>query len=264
MVRTLKQEEHAAKRNEILDAALQLLYSKGYAKMTIQDILERLQISKGAFYHYFDSKSSVLQALIERMVVEQMEPALLSIVKNPELTALEKLQGYFDTAVRWKTAKKDLMMQLMSVWYSDENVLARQKMYTMMVEHVTPIFDEIIQQGAREGTFTTPYPEYASQMFIGWVQSLGDTFANMLLTGQAGDGQALKRAEHLVEAYNDAVERVLGAPHGSIHLMDEEALKEWFEPEKTSDFRQQTSEADTALRGAGREASVAGLRRNPR
>jgi AcrR family transcriptional regulator len=228
LARTLKQDEHAAKRNEILDAALQLVYSKGYAKMTIQDILERLQISKGAFYHYFDSKSSVLQALIERMVVEQVEPQLLSIIRNPQLTALEKLQGYFDTAVRWKTAKKDLMMQLLTVWYSDENVLARQKMYALMVEHVSPLFDEIIQQGAREGVFTTPYPEYASQMFIGWVQSLGDIFANMLLTGTTGNEQALQRAEHLVAAYNDAVERVLGAPQGSIQLMDPESLKEWF------------------------------------
>ena len=56
MARILKEEEHTAKRNEILDAALQLVYSKGYEKMTIQDILDQLQISKGAFYHYFDSK----------------------------------------------------------------------------------------------------------------------------------------------------------------------------------------------------------------
>ena len=106
MVRVLKKEEHETKRNEILDVALKLLYSKGFDKMTIQDILDELQISKGAFYHYFDSKADVLEALVERMVVEQVEPMLLSAVKDPHLTALEKLQHYIDTAVRWKTTEK--------------------------------------------------------------------------------------------------------------------------------------------------------------
>jgi AcrR family transcriptional regulator len=60
MARIVKEEEYLARRNEILDASLRLVYSKGYDKMTIQDILDQLHISKGAFYHYFDSKVAVL------------------------------------------------------------------------------------------------------------------------------------------------------------------------------------------------------------
>jgi AcrR family transcriptional regulator len=233
MARVVKAESHTARRNEILDAALQLVYSKGYGQMTIQDILDQLQISKGAFYHYFDSKASVLEALIERMVAEQVEPLFLSAVRDPDLTALEKLQCYFDISVRWKTAKKALVMELVKVWYSDENALARQKMLAMMVKHVTPLFMEIIHQGVREGVFTTPYPEYTSQVIINLVQPLGDTFAQMLLSEEVMHDHALQRAETIVAAYNDALERVLGAPQGSIHLMDTAALKEWFSPDET-------------------------------
>lgn len=53
MARLVKEEEYNAKRNEILDIALSLVYSKGYEQMTIQDILDGLHISRGAFYHYF-------------------------------------------------------------------------------------------------------------------------------------------------------------------------------------------------------------------
>ena len=225
MARIVKEEEHTARRNEILDAALRLVYSKGYDKMTIQDILDQLHMSKGAFYHYFDSKADVLEALVERMVVEQVEPLLLSAVQDPQLTALEKLQHYFDTAVSWKTAEKDLMLELTKVWYSDENALARQKMMALMVKHVTPLFMEIIHQGVREGVFTVPYPEYASQVIINLVQPLGDTFARLLLSEEAKHDHALQRAQNIVAAYSDAVERVLGAPKGSIQLMDNEALK---------------------------------------
>jgi AcrR family transcriptional regulator len=231
MARVLKQEEYTAKRNEILDVALRLVYSKGYDKMTIQDILDQLEMSKGAFYHYFDSKAAVLEALVERMVEEQVESHFLSIVQNPDLTALEKLQRYFDTAVQWKTSNKELIMELTRVWYSDENALARQKMFNMMVEHVTPLFVEIINQGVREGTFSTPYPEFASQINISLIQALGDAFARMLLSEEAKDSNTLQEAENLIASYNDALERILGAPKGSIHLMDTEALKEWLTTE---------------------------------
>ena len=55
MSRIVKEEEYTLRRNDILDTARRLVYTKGYEQMTIQDILDALQISKGAFYHYFDS-----------------------------------------------------------------------------------------------------------------------------------------------------------------------------------------------------------------
>ncbi|HYX49339.1 MAG TPA: helix-turn-helix domain-containing protein, partial [Ktedonobacteraceae bacterium] len=67
MARIVKEEEYAEKRKAILDVAQRLIYSKGYEQMTIQDMLDDLQISKGAFYHYFDSKQAVLEAVVERM-----------------------------------------------------------------------------------------------------------------------------------------------------------------------------------------------------
>ena len=70
MARIVKEQAYAEKRNEILDVAQRLVYTKGYEQMTIQDILDDLQISKGAFYHYFDSKQALLEALIERMLQE--------------------------------------------------------------------------------------------------------------------------------------------------------------------------------------------------
>lgn len=226
MVRVVNEEEYALRRNQILDAALRLVYSKGYGQMTIQDILDGIGISKGAFYHYFDSKGAVLEALVERMVAE-IEPLLTSIVEDPDLSALEKIQRYFDTAVRWKTAQKSFMLELLRVWYADENAIVRQKVFAMTVKRVMPLMMEIIQQGVREGGFTCAYPEYVMQVNIYLLQGLSDEFAAMLLSDQAGP-DALQRAERLIAAYNDALERVLGTPSGSIQLMDMDALKEWF------------------------------------
>ena len=227
MARIVKEEAHAARRNEILDAALQLVYSKGYDKMTIQDILDQLNMSKGAFYHYFDSKVAVLEAVVERMASEQVKPMFLSLVEDPTLPALEKLHQYFYLSTNWKTSNKALLTQLMQVWYSDDNALTRQKMLAMTVENMGPFFTKIIKQGVQEGAFSTPYPEVASQVTINLLYDLAYTSGQMLLSEEIRQGDNLQQVETLYAAYGDVLERVLGAPVGSIQLMATEALKVW-------------------------------------
>ena len=231
MARIVKEEEYTARRNEILDAALRLVYSKGYEKMTIQDILDQLHMSKGAFYHYFDSKVAVLEAVIERMATEQVKPIFLSIVQNPQLPALEKLHQYFYMSTSWKTTNRALLTELMQIWYSDENALVRQKILASTVENMGPIFTEIIKQGVREGVFSTPYPEVASEVFINLIQDLAYTSGRMLLSEEVKQSENLRKVETLYAAYSDALERVFGAPKGSIQFMAAEALKVWFASE---------------------------------
>ena len=228
MVRVVKEENYAARRNEILDVALQLIYTKGYDKMTIQDLLDQLQISKGAFYHYFDAKVDVLEAVVERMAVEQAEPIFLSIIQDPNLPALEKLHQYFELSSRWKTSRRALVIELVKVWYSDENALARQKMLARTVEHMAPFFTEIIKQGIQEGVFTTPYPEVASQVTINLIYDLAFDSGQMFISEEIKEIENLQKVETLYMAYSDVLERVLGAPKGSIQLMTAEALNIWF------------------------------------
>ncbi len=228
MARTVKEETYTIKRNEILDATQRLVYTKGYEQMSIQDILNELQISKGAFYHYFGSKGDLLEALIERMV-QEVEPMILPIVHNPQLSAFEKMHNLFDASARWKTARKDYLMSLMRVWYADENALVRHKTYTRMLKYISTWLATIIRQGIAEGVMTTPHPDQIGEMVLVLMENMGDTFMDLLLA-DSSEANSLQRAIELVTAYNDALERILGAASGSLNLVDMAILKEWFEP----------------------------------
>ena len=219
-------KEHAVRRNEILDAALRLVNTKGYEQMTIQDILDDLQISKGAFYHYFDSKQALLEAIIERMV-DEVEQLLIPIVQARHMPVLEKLFSFFATPGRFKTARKAFFLALLRVWYTDDNAIVRQKVNATGTKRVTPLFTAIIQQGVQEGVLTTPYPDEAGGVAWSLLQSLGDTLAGLLLSGES-EQDALQRIERTIAAYTDALECILGAPTGSLHLVDTEILTEWF------------------------------------
>jgi AcrR family transcriptional regulator len=232
MARIVKEEEYLARRNDILDAAQRFVYSKGYEQMTIQDILTDLQISKGAFYHYFNSKGDVLEALVERMVSEGALPLVLPIVQDTRLSAIEKMERYFDTSFRWKTAQKDFMLALLRVWLADENAIVRQKMFSTSVRQITPPLAEIIRQGVQEGVFTTAYPDQISHAIIYILQGLGDMIMDLFIDNEKHPDP--QRIESTVTAYthalSDAMERVLGAPSGSMKLIDPDTLKEWFVP----------------------------------
>ena len=51
------------RKAEILQASSELFAQKGYRKTTLQDILDSVKCSKGSFYHHFESKLQVLEAL---------------------------------------------------------------------------------------------------------------------------------------------------------------------------------------------------------
>lgn len=223
MARIVK--EHTVRRNEILDVSRRLMYTKGYEQMTIQDILDDLQISKGAFYHYFDSKQALLEAVIERMQ-EEVKQLLLPIVHESDVPALAKLARFFPMLARWKTARKSFILSLLRILYADDNAIFRQKARATAVKQVTPLLTEVIRQGIQEGVLSTPYPDHIGEVVISLVLDLGDAFASLLLSSESNPG-ALQSMESTVAAYSDALERVLGAPKGSLPLVDAETLKEW-------------------------------------
>ena len=226
MARTVKEEEYTVKRQEIIEAAQRQVYTKGYDQMSIQDILDELHISKGAFYHYFHSKGDLLEALIDRMRLD-VEPIMLPIINDPDLPTIDKLHRFFNVVGRWKTARKEYLLSLLRVWYADENAIVRQKSSASVTKWFAPLLARVIRQGAEEGVLRTAFPDQAAEIVIGLLQSLGETFKDLLFGSQPAE-EKMQRATAIVAAYNDAMERVLGAPSGSLNLIDANTLNEWF------------------------------------
>jgi AcrR family transcriptional regulator len=137
------------------------------------------QISKGAFYHYFDSKGDLLEALIDRMR-QEAEPIILPIVNDPDLPALEKLHRFFDTAARWKTARKDYILSLVRVWYADDNAIVRQKIQASQIKWATPLFDKIICQGVQEGVFNTAFPDQIGELVLSLLYHIADAMVELI------------------------------------------------------------------------------------
>jgi AcrR family transcriptional regulator len=226
MARLVNKEEYELRRNEILDAAQRLVYTKGYEQMSIQDILAEVHISKGAFYHYFQSKQALLEALIERMA-KQVIQLLIPIVQDEHLPAPEKLHRLFDAASRWKTDRKEVLLTVMNVWYADENAVLRLKAQAAVLPLIAPLLTNIVCQGVKEGTFHTTFPEQISAIVFSLLQSFGDSLVK-LISQQEITAETLQDLETLSASHQDAMERILGVSPGSLPLFDTSILREWF------------------------------------
>ena len=58
---TLKEE----RRIDIITAALKVFCNKGYDATTINDIVKKAKCSHGLFYHYFENKKAIFNAVME-------------------------------------------------------------------------------------------------------------------------------------------------------------------------------------------------------
>lgn len=84
-------------RELLLRAGLEVLTEKGFSATGIEEILGRVGVPKGSFYHYFDSKEAFGLALIERYG-EFFARKLDRHLGNSALSPLARLSAFVDDA----------------------------------------------------------------------------------------------------------------------------------------------------------------------
>ena len=227
MARTLDPVAHAIRREAFLDAGQRLIATKGYAQLSIQDVLDELSSSKGAFYHYFDSKAALLDGVVSRMV-EAATASLAPTVADPDRSALEKVNAVFTGLASFKAERKDLILALTRVWLSDDNAVVREHFRRGVVAAMTPLLTTIIRQGVAEGSFTTASPDHAARVFVSLVLGANEAATDLFVAHQDG-AVTFEEVERALEAFAEAFERILGARPGSLELANRSAvLREWF------------------------------------
>ena len=60
-------------RDHILETAFRLFFAKGYKEVTMAELVRVSGLSKGAFYHYFDSKADLYHAVMQKFLISNME-----------------------------------------------------------------------------------------------------------------------------------------------------------------------------------------------
>ncbi|MGG1629685.1 TetR/AcrR family transcriptional regulator [Rossellomorea sp. NRS-1567] len=139
------------RRKQILKAAFQAASEKGYESVTLQDIADYADVSKGVTNYYFKNKGDVFANLFEWLTTRIYEKEAESIEEKG--TAAEKLEAYlnqvFISPAENKTFYRVYLDFLSQIKNEDRYKVINQIFY----ENCWSIGENIITQGIKEDIF---------------------------------------------------------------------------------------------------------------
>lgn len=225
MARIVKQ--HQQRKNEILDTAQQLFYQQGYENVSVANIIDAIGIAKGTFYHYFKSKIELLDQIVDRQA-QNIDDVIQRVLDEPEENAIVELNNIYAAIGEYKVENKEVMLLMARALYSDDNIILRTKLTKTRIKTVAPKIARVISRGVAEGLFDAKNPDYIAEMILIMSTYLSDEFARMLLE-QGLTGQNKKAYLEQCNTFEHAVERILGAPEGSITFCNRKLIDAFFE-----------------------------------
>lgn len=200
ILRTLKEPEE--RRNEILDTAERLFFTKGYSKTTIIDILNEIGIAKGTFYYYYKSKEEVMDAIIIRTLTYRIERAK-QIMDNKNLGVIDKL--FFILLDQKSDEKEKYEAALVEQFHQPENAQIHQKSMKQVILLMAPVLTKVVKQGIEEKIFSTKYPLESIEILLS---------SSSILFDEGIFHWSKEERLQKARAFIDTTEKVLGAKKG--------------------------------------------------
>lgn len=187
MGRTVKQPE--IRRQEILEAALDLFCEKGYEGASMADLAQRLGISQGLCYRYFPSKQALLDCAVDQYAQQQvriLSPVLCDGTKSLRQRMLEmpapehyEAGGFYDA------------------FHSESGRRMHQILSVRVCELLTPLVQKQLERAIKAGEIVSNDPE-SDASFLIWGQ-LG-----LLTRFDLPGGERFRRVQQWVVAWLDA------------------------------------------------------------
>lgn len=216
--------KHADDRQaEILEAARALFFEHGYEAASVQQIIDRIGISKGAFYHHFDSKEALLDRLVSHMAAEGAESARVA-AEQADGNALDRLAACYRQGWAYKQEHLAVGLQAMRAMYAPDNLHLRMRLARAAQAAALPVMAGIIRRGMDEGVFDCTDADWTAELILQLGTLVNDFLAEELFGSERPDQVVIKRLKQRLRLYGEAVERLLGAPRGRIRILNPAAI----------------------------------------
>ncbi|MGP4071840.1 TetR/AcrR family transcriptional regulator [Piscibacillus sp. B03] len=130
-------------REKIIESSLQLFSEKGFHGVSVKDIVEHCQTSKGGFYHHFKSKDELLYVIHDTFVSYVLDEANRAKKRHSE--PIQQLYEMLKSLVR----VYDLYNEHIVVFNQEYNYLKDD--YYQLIKQKRDEYEEIIKEAIKEG-----------------------------------------------------------------------------------------------------------------
>ena len=204
------------RKQELLDAALNLFYEKGYHKTTINDIISSVGVTKGAFYYYFKSMDDIVESIAlceaNKLIIVAQKYA-----NSNSLNALEKLQGLIQEAIDYNKNNIEKRMRFFRLMQDEDNAKLALRIQKKVYGISFPLIKKIIDQGIEEGIFIIESSEDVTELYI-YLSSLYKNSLNKLVIDMEDNSDTVEIINRKLALYQQVLENVLGIDKGMLKL----------------------------------------------
>jgi len=156
------QQRSEETRSRILESAIKLFSDRGFNDASVDDICAEAGLSKGAFYHHFESKQALFLALLDgwlKTIDKAIEASKDRTAPETFMQMTEAFPYIFETAGShlpmfmefWLQASRDE-----KIWQASIAPYRRYHKY----------FSSLIKKGVDEGSFVEVNPQIASRLIV--------------------------------------------------------------------------------------------------
>ncbi len=175
----------------IIEAALKVFSSKGYADTRMADIAREAGMSYGLIYHYYENKEKLFDAIVEDWWAGFYHE--LESLKNGTIPTEEKIVGIIHYLLSVYESKPDQI----SIFVTEVSRGFVYHAHSKGKSKFNRLFDlcrEILEEGQKNGSLRTDIQaRYLTYVFLGSI----DTFLSVMILG--GEKMTVSREKRIIE-----------------------------------------------------------------
>ena len=182
-------EKSVQKKRYIVEKAREVFVEKGFKKVTMKDIVEACDISRGGLYLYFENTSQIFMEVL-RMESEEADDVFSDSITE-DATAADILLLFLKEQKKELLRKKNTLTQATYEFYFENELPKRDNILKKQFDSAVKIIEKLIEAGVDNGEFICEDCEGTARNIMFVLEGLKISAQTIGVTAEAVDREIL-------------------------------------------------------------------------
>ncbi len=174
------------KKEQIVDATIELLAEKGYFQTTTRMISQKAGIAVGTIYTHFPSKEAILEEIFQREFTKREE--FLSLQESEDISNLQQFHEFLE--YHFTELRKHPALATVLIRESSNPEIQHLAGIQKFIHQLPKFFTEILQRASISGEIRSLNPSLTAEILFSTLRGIT---LNLTLKGDALDFDAMKK-----------------------------------------------------------------------
>lgn len=190
-------DKSVQKKKYILETARKVFQEKGYKQVTMKDIVDACEISRGGLYLYFSSTAEIFEELLKQEQESEPEDAFGEGIPQ-EATASAVLALFLKEQKKELLSKKNSLTVAIYEYYFENKLPAKQNYLKKQFDIALFVLEKLISEGVSTGEFYCEDPHGAASNMMYVLEGLRVAARTRGITEAAVDKEILYMMSGLI------------------------------------------------------------------